>query len=511
MHNLHRVSLVIAICLGTFMASLDISIVNVALPTMLKSLKTSMSGLQWVVDAYALCLSALILSSGPLGDRFGRKRIWLGGIVLFTLGSIICAFAGSLAGLLIGRVIQGIAGAAVIPGALSLLTHAFPEEQQRIRVIGIWSSVNALSLVVGPILGGILVHSSGWPSIFLINIPIGIIAFLLGAWGLIESSHPEHAALDPIGQTLSILWLGLLTFGLISAGQYGWHNPLASWPLSGALVLFALFIWVETKVSRPLVPLILFRKTDFTGYNLASAVLGFSSYSSVFFVSLFLQQAQGWSPIETGWRMAPEFIAMAIMASSFGRLSARFSVNSLAIAGYGLVGIGLLLLAQLQADSHYLNTAIFLAVLGMGMGLGMPATSALVMRSVPAQRSGMASALMNALRQTGMTLGIALLGTLMSLRAVKQLSERLNDNHIPQSFDIAQSAIVDHRLIGDLTLPPFTLAKMTSDAFASGFSIAMLWAGAVSLVMTVWLLVMLHPHFRHSSIQHPIMVSKSQD
>ncbi len=501
MHHLRRVSLVIAICLGTFMATLDISIVNVALPTLLEALDTNMSGLQWVVDAYALCLSALILSSGPLGDRFGRKRVWLSGVVLFTVGSVVCAFAGSLSGLLTGRVIQGIAGAAVIPGALSLITHAFPEERQRIRVIAIWSSVSALSLVLGPILGGILVHTSGWPSIFLINIPIGIIACVLGAWGLSETSHPEHAALDPIGQALNILWLGLLTFGLIAAGQYGWRDPLAAGSLAAAVVLFIVFIWVETKVSRPLLPLGLFRLPDFMRYNLASAVLGFSSYSSVFFVSLFLQQAQGWSALETGWRMAPEFIAMAIMAWCFGKLSARFSVNTLAIIGYALVGVGLLLLAQLDATSSYLNTAVFLALLGAGMGLGLPATSTLVMRSVPAHRSGMASALMNAMRQTGMTLGIALLGTLMSLRAVSQLGEQLSANNVTQAFEMARSVIIDHRFNIESNLPLSSLEEMAHVAFASGFSLAMLWAGAVSLAMTAWLMIMLHPRFRHTAAQ----------
>lgn len=492
MQTLRRASLVIAICLGTFMASLDISIVNVALPAMLSSLQTDMSGLQWVVDAYALCLSALILSSGPLGDRFGRKRIWLAGLALFTIGSLICALATSLGGLLTGRVIQGIAGAAVIPGALSLLTHAFPDEQARSRMIGIWSSVNALSLVVGPILGGVLVNSAGWPSIFLINIPIGIVALVLGAWGLKESANPDHAALDPTGQVLSILWLGALTFGLIAAGDSGWLNPVALWPLLAALVLFALFIWIEKRVERPLLPLALFKQADFTGYNLASTVLGFSSYSSIFFVSLFLQQAQGWSTLETGWRMAPEFVAMALASTTFGRLSARFSVNTLAIVGYGLIGAGSLLLAQLQADSPYGYTSLYLALLGIGMGLGMPATSALVMRTVPAQRSGMASATMNAVRQTGMTLGIALLGTLMNLRAVRQLGAQLSEQGVSGAHDIAHAAVIEHQLPSHVP----QLVELTHGAFASGFSVAMWGAGLVSLAMTAWLLVMLHPRFR---------------
>ncbi|MFZ4831851.1 MFS transporter [Rouxiella sp. Mn2063] len=509
MSGMRRTALVIAICLGTFMASLDISIVNVALPTMLGSLQTDMPGLQWVVDAYALCLSALILSSGPLGDRFGRKRIWLCGIALFTLGSIVCAIATSLNSLLIGRVIQGIAGAAVIPGALSLITHAFPEEQQRTRAIGIWSSVNALSLVIGPVLGGILVHTTGWPGIFLINIPVGIIALLLGGWGIKESAHPEHASLDPLGQVLSILWLGTLTYGLIAAGEYGWHSNPSRLALYAALVLFIIFIWVETQVKRPLLQLSLFRKVDFSGYNFASFVLGFSAYSSVFFVSLFLQQAQGWDAATTGWRMAPEFLAMALAASVFGRLAARLSVNSLIIVGYGLMGIALLLLTLLQADSGYPIVSLYLATLGVGMGLAMPATSSLVMRTVEPQRSGMASATMNALRQTGMTLGIALLGTMMSIEAVDSLAARLRTQGVEQATYIARRAIVEQQ---QTTLPHVEadkLLNLTHTAFASGFSVAMLWAGLLSVFMAIWLAVMLHPRFHLHSQSQPTAQSSS--
>lgn len=496
MSGMRRISLVAAICLGTFMASLDISIVNVALPTMLESLQTDMSGLQWVVDAYALCLSALILSSGPLGDRFGRKRIWLYGVALFTVGSIVCAFASSLGMLLTGRVIQGIAGAAVIPGALSLLTHAFPEEQLRTRAIGIWSSVNALSLVIGPVLGGLLVHTTGWPGIFWINIPVGIVALILGGWGLRESSHPEHAALDPLGQGLSILWLGALTYGLIAAGEFGWHSVQSRFPLYAALALLALFLWVETRVKRPLLQLSLFRNADFSGYNLASFVLGFSAYSSVFFVSLFLQQAQGWSPADTGWRMAPEFLAMALAASGFGRLSAKLSVNSLMIVGYGLMGVALLLLTQLHADSPYALVALYLALLGFGMGLSMPATSALVMRTVAPQSSGMASATMNALRQTGMTLGIALLGTLMSMKAVTTLTAALQTQGVEQAAAIARTAVIEQQQTAVDALSASRMQALTHSAFADGFGIAMLCAGLLSIVMTVWLLIMLHPRFR---------------
>jgi MFS family permease len=298
-----RIALVAAVYLGSFIATLDVSIVNVALPTLQRALATDLAGLQWVIDIYALCLSAFILSAGPVGDRYGRKRAWLAGVVVFTLGSAMCAMAGNLSTLLAGRAVQGVAGALMIPGALSLLAHAFPEPASRARVIGGWSSFTALSLILGPMLGGLLVDHAGWQSIFLINLPIGVLTVGLGLWGIRESSHPEHAALDPLGQVLSVLWLGALTYGLIAAGEYGWGSGRAATALVAAAIGLALFLMVEARVARPLLPLALFRDARFSATNFASFVLGFSSYASLFFFSLFLQQVQGWSPSDTGWRL----------------------------------------------------------------------------------------------------------------------------------------------------------------------------------------------------------------
>ncbi len=497
MPQFQRPALVIAVCLGTFMASLDISIVNVALNTLQSALNTHLAGLQWVVDAYALCLSALILSSGPLGDRYGRKRIWMAGIALFTFGSAVCALSGSLPVLLAGRVIQGVAGAAVIPGALTLLSHEFPEHHARLRVIGLWSSVSAISLALGPLLGGWLVSNAGWPAIFVINLPLGIIALLLGAYGLQESAHPQHAALDPLGQLLSIVSLGSLTYGLITAGQSGWLSFVTGGSLLLAALMFVALIRTERRVARPLLPLSLFRSIHFSGYTLASAVLGFSSYSSIFLVSLFLQQAQGQTPLDTGWKMAPEFIAMAVTSSLFGRISARFSSESLAISGFALIGAGLLLLSQLQVNSDYRIMALWLSILGAGMGVAIPAISGLVMRSADAPRAGMASATMNAVRQAGMTLGIALLGSVMSLHAGHLLAIRLAYQPPLTADTIARQV---------MTAPSSTptidgLVTLTRHAYAGGFSLAVLCSGLISLLMAAGLVLLCSGRFRAAN--HP--------
>jgi len=477
-----RAALVAAVYLGSFIATLDASIVNVALPTLQRALSADLAGLQWVIDIYALCLSAFMLSAGPLGDRYGRKRAWLAGVVVFTAGSAMCAMAGSLATLLAGRAVQGVAGALMIPGALSLLAHAFPEPAGRARVIGGWSSFTALSLILGPLVGGVLVDHAGWQSIFLINLPIGLLAVGLGAWGLRESSHPEHAALDPAGQVLSVVWLGALTYGLISAGEHGWGSTQAAAALAVAAIGLALFLAVEARVKRPLLPLALFRDARFSATSFASFVLGFSVYASLFFFSLFLQQVQGWSASDTGWRLMPQFIATGLVASQFGRLARRCHVHTLMIAGYGLIGASMLLLALFSAGTPYMLLALLFLFLGAGSGLAVPATSTAVMASVAAQRSGMASATTNALRQAGMLIGIALLGTLMSTRAIALLAEALAHAGVPDARQAAAAAVSRHDLGALAALDPGLAHDLLAGALTGGFHAAMACAGLAGLL-----------------------------
>lgn len=484
MHPARRRALVLAVNLGSFITILDISIVNVALPTMQAALRIDMAGLQWVVDAYALFLSAFMLSAGPLGDRYGRKRSWLAGVLLFTAGSALCGLADSLPALLIGRAVQGVAGALLVPGALSLLTQAFPDPKERAQAIGIWASCNAVSLIVGPMLGGVLVAHFNWQSIFLINLPVGALAIALGAWSITESAHPEHAAFDPAGQALSVLWLGALTFGLIAAGEHGWAAPQASGALAVAAAGLLALLWVEHRAARPILPLGLFRDAGFAITNFASFVLGFSAYSSLFFFSLYLQHVQGLSPLAAGWQLAPQFAAAGLVSVVFGRLNLRFGLPRLMVAGYVFIGVAMLGMTAFETDTPYAVTGSLLVLLGLGTGLAVPSTSMAVMATVPRERSGMASATMNALRQTGMTIGIALLGALMSGRAIDAMAASLSRLGAPEAQAAARAAVTQHVMPEQ----PANAAALFADALASGFHAAMLAAGAASLVAAVLLL-----------------------
>ncbi len=485
-----RAVAVAAVYLGTFMATLAISIVSVALPAIQSSLDTSLSGLQWVVGAYTLCLSAFMLSAGPLADRYGRKRTWLIGVGLFTLGAAICAMAGSLAMLIAGCALQGLAGALVIPGALSILTQAFPEPVERAHVIGGWSSFNAISLILGPMVGGLLVDYAGWPSIFLVNLPVGLIALGLGLFGIEESSHPDHAALDPAGQILSIVFLGALTLSLINAGHSGWGASETIVPMVISALTLLAFIAVEMRSLRPVLPVDLLRQRAFASANFASFVLGFSGYTSLFLFSLFLQQGQGWTATETGWRMAPVFTAMLVSSSFFGRLARRFGINRLMVAGYSLLGGAMLLMVSFTSATPYHIVAPVFALLGIGLGLAVPSTGAAAMGSAPRERTGAASATMNALRQGGMTIGIALLGTIMSMRAVASLEAVFAKSGVIDSAAIATVAVQRHEMPSNLKIAPAIFHEMLADAFTHGFSLAVAVAGALGLaaamVLVVW-------------------------
>ena len=476
-----RAVAVAAVYLGTFMATLAISIVSVALPAIQSSLGTSLSGLQWVVGTYTLCLSAFMLSAGPLADRYGRKRTWLIGVALFTLGSAICAAAGTLATLIAGCALQGLAGALVIPGALSILTQAFPDPEERAHVIGGWSSFNAISLILGPMLGGLLVDHAGWPSIFLLNLPLGIVALVFGLVGIEESSHPDHAALDPAGQILSIAFLGALTLSLINAGHSGWSAPETIVPMVISALALLAFIAVERRTSRPVLPVDLLRQRAFASANFASFVLGFSGYTSLFLFSLFLQRGQGWTATEAGWRMAPVFAAMLAASSVFGHLTRRFGMNRLMVAGYALIGGSMLAMVSFTSLTPYPLVAPVFALLGVGLGLAVPSTGAAAMGSAPRERTGAASATMNALRQGGMTIGIALLGTIMSARAVSSLKSVLAQSGFGDATSIAAAAVQRHEVPSMLPIAAEAFNAMLADAFTHGFSLAVVCAGILGL------------------------------
>lgn len=481
-------ALVTAAYLGTFLSTLDLSIVNVALPTLQKVFHSELGGLQWVVNVYAICLSSLMLSAGSLGDKYGHKRIWVLSIIFFIIGSIVCAFANQLNILLWGRAIQGIAGSFLIPGAMPILTHAFPDTKRRSKIIGGWSAFSALALITGPLLGGWLIENYGWESIFMINIPFGILTIILSIWSIPERKYPEHAALDPAGQIASILFLGMLSYSLIEIGEYGLLSKNVLIPLLFSIFSLFLFTYIEVNIKRPLFPISLFKSNqELISLNIASFILGFSGYASLFFMSLFLQQIQTDSPSLAGGHLMPQFVITVLTSLFFGRFVKLIPLRNLLVTGYFLVGFSLCLMLYFKPDTPYFTIGITLAILGLGMGLSVPGTATMVMLSVPLERAGIASATMNALRQIGMSIGIAILGSIMSINAINKMVVNIHEMGKSQSYNIAYTAIIKH------SIPPeqHGLNNAYRVAMSSGFGLAMLCAGITSIFAAFILLFFL--------------------
>lgn len=481
----------LAVSLGSFMVTLDISIVNVALPVIQQDLNASMGDLQWIIDAYALTLSALILSAGIFSDRYGRRLIWLMGIVLFTIGSLLCAISANTTLLIIGRAIQGVGGAAVIPCAMSIILMTFSDIRIRNKMVGIWSATTAIALILGPIAGGVLVSVWGWTSIFSINIPLGFLVLGLGLYGISrEQVLDRKRPMDPLGQVLAIAILAGLTYGLIHLS--GNRLSTSSFVLFGAVILLVVFfIWQQAHNKAPLIPLDLFKSWAFSRYNLVSFVVGFTTYSNIFFLSLFFQNGQGYSAIETGLRMTPEFLAMGICCMTYGIYSRYLSAKRLLIVAFILIALSSLLLALVGRETSYWMIAIQLTLFGIGMGISIPAISLLLLQDAPRDRLGIISGLMNAFRQTGMTISIALLGAIMTKGAIHALNRALNMPEFRGEM-VATDVIIHNIPHAEI---PLTLIQ---DAWSIGFQYAMIGSAIAAILVLLLFIPIKRPEMKVS-------------
>lgn len=395
------------------MVLLDSTIVGVALPDMQNRLHTQLSGLQWIVDAYVLLVAMLLLSGGVFADRFGRKRVFLCGAVVFTLASVLCAVAPSIGWLIIGRVIQGIGAAALSPGSLALLAAAYPVPQERVKAIGLWAGLSGIGLAVGPLAGGILVEAFSWPAIFLVNVPIGVILVLAALPTLSESRNPSAPAIDVPGTALSILGVGALTYGLIEGGSLGWASPAILSSFAAAVVLLAAFVTVEGRGATPMLPLRLFRQRLFTVSNTAMVMVGFALMGSVFFFSQFFVAVQHSSLLAAGLETLPISLAMVIVSPYAGRLVARYGFRIVVTLGMAVAGVGLLTLGVVHANTSYWDMWWRLVITGTGFALTMSPLTGAAIQAVSPQEGGLASGISSTARQIGAVFGVAVLGAIV--------------------------------------------------------------------------------------------------
>jgi DHA2 family methylenomycin A resistance protein-like MFS transporter len=402
-----------AMSLGLGVVQLDITIVNTALSSIGTSLGGSVAELQWVVTAYTITFAAFILTAGALGDRLGAKRIFIAGFAIFTLASLACALAPSARFLIAARAVQGLGAAILVPNSLTLLNHAYADPKARGRAVGIWAAGAAAALTAGPFIGGVLIALVGWRWIFLVNLPIGAAGLWLGWRYAKETPRLAQREIDLPGQIAAIMTLGALAGALIEGGVLGWSDPVVIGGFAAAAVAGLLFVWREARAPQPMLPLSLFNHRLFALSALVGLLFNIAFYGLIFVLSLYFQKVNAWSPFATGLAFVPMMAmvlpANLVTASVNERLGAP---QTIALASV-ITAAGCVALLPMAPGMSYWAIGAQLVVLGGGLGLLVPSLTSTLLGSVEKSRSGIAAGVLNATRQTGSVLGVALFGSLV--------------------------------------------------------------------------------------------------
>jgi EmrB/QacA subfamily drug resistance transporter len=402
-----------AVSVGLFMIMLDNTVVNVALPSIQRELDTGLSELEWIVTGYALTFAALMLIGGKLADAYGRRLVFVIGIAIFTLASLGCGLADSGEMLIGMRIVQGVGAALMNPATLSIIAATFPPKE-RGMAIGIWAGVSALALAIGPLVGGLLTEHLSWNWIFFVNVPVGV-AGVAASFLLIQESRDEtHERLDLPGLFTSALGLFALTYGLIEANQYGWTSGRILLSFAVAVVSLAGFVLLERHQRAPMLDLSLFRSGTYAGANIAMLLVALSMFGVFFFVSLYMQNVLGYSAVRAGAAFLPMTVLVILVAPIAGKLSDRHGSRWLMAGGMTLLSLQLLYFARLGADATFWTLLPGFVAGGLGMSLAMTPTAAAATRAVPVEKSGVGSAVLNAMRQVGGSVGIAMMGAIVA-------------------------------------------------------------------------------------------------
>ncbi|WP_428491312.1 MFS transporter [Rhodopila sp.] len=403
-----------ATSLGFAVVQLDTSILNVALPRIGAALGASLDGLQWAVDAYLLVFAALLLSAGALADRIGARRAFIGGFWIFAAASLACGLATSTAMLVGFRAVQGIGGALLVPCSLALINHACADDTAaRSRAIGIWTASGGVALAVGPVASGILLTTFGWRSIFLANLPIAALGVWMAGRFAVDTVEPARRGIDALGQVLTIVALLALVWAIIEAGTRGWTATVVLAGLALSASAAACLPWVERRAREPAIPLEFFRNPIFSIATIAGFLISVSIYGLSFALTLYFQKVLSYTPAETGWAFVPFALGVTVSNLAGGWLSARVGARVPMAGGLLLAAAGFWLLRGLGADAAYASMLPAQLFVRFGIGFAVPPMTAALLATVPRARSGSASGLLNAMRQAGAAVGVALFGALM--------------------------------------------------------------------------------------------------
>jgi EmrB/QacA subfamily drug resistance transporter len=483
----------VATILGSGVVFLDSTVVNVALPAIGRNLNTGLSGLQWIVDGYVLTLAALLILGGSLGDRYGRRRVMVMGLVGFGLASMVCGLAPSLSWLIGARLVQGVAGALLVPGSLAIIRAVFREGEERGTAVGQWSGWSGITTIIGPLLGGWLVDTLSWRWVFFINVPIIAVAVVLMITQVPESRDEQAAPhLDWAGAILATLGFGGIAYGLTEGPVVGWTSWSILVGLAGGLVALLVFGLVEARLQEPMVPLSLFRSRNFTGANLTTLGLYFALYGMAFFVIIYLQNVVGYSALEAGLVLAPTSLLMLLFSPVAGKLAGRYGPRLFMSLGPFVSGLGMLAFVRLQPDSNYVT--VLLPAVGL-FGLGLVCTVApltdTVISSVPDRRSGVAAALNNAVSRIAALLAVAGLGVVVTLTFSTALVDKTANLNLSPAAQAALAQVAqDPTGSAGSALSPEVRAAVSQSytvAFHRAIEVAaiMAWAGGLVAALII--------------------------
>ena len=482
------------LCVTLLLISLDTTVLNVALPSIVRSIGASSSELQWMVDAYAVVFAGLLLTLGALGDRVGRKWVFMAGLVVFGSGSAFAAWSGSPDRLTLARAVMGMGAAALMPCTLSILTNVFTAERDRVRAIGIWSGTTGLGVAFGPILGGFLLAHFWWGSVFLVNVPIALAGLMAAIWLVPNSKNPSSTRPDPLGAGLSILGLGLLLWGIIEAPGRGWSSPLIIGALTGAVLTIALFVMWERSVDHPMLPMRFFSNRRYSVAIAALALVLFALLGLFFLMTQYLQFVLGFSPLEAGVRIAPVALALLVIAPVSVVVARRLGSKLVVGSGLALVAVGLGILSRTTLAGTYSDCIGPFVVLGIGVALALAPCTESVMGSLPIEEAGVGSATNDTAMQIGGALGVGVLGTALTLRYQHLVAPVISHAAVPASVQRLIESSVGAALAVAQHAPgrqSTALAVLARQAFVSGMDLALVIATVVVALAALLVVVLL--------------------
>jgi EmrB/QacA subfamily drug resistance transporter len=473
------------LCLSLVIVIVGNTVLNVALPTLVRELNASNSALQWMVDSYALVFAGLLLTAGALGDRFGRKGALNLGLAIFGVASAVAAFADSSGQIIALRAVMGVGAALIMPATLSILTNVFPPHE-RAKAIAVWAGLAGAGAAIGPVASGFLLEHFWWGSVFLVNIPLVLATLVAGRFLVPTSKDPNAERLDPVGATLSIVGLGAVLYGIIEGPTHGWTAPATLGALIGGLTVLALFGFWELRTEHPMLDLRFFRNPTFSSATAAINLVFFAMFGTFFLLTQYLQLVLGYSALEAGVRMLPMPFTMMIAAPSSAKFVEKFGSRKVVSTGLFILGLGLLLLAQSDVDTPYWHLVVACVTMATGMGLSMAPSTTGIMASLPLRKAGVGSAVNDTTRELGGALGVAVLGSLLASKFAAGLPSSVAA--LPEAAQEAARSSLGGALGVAASLPQDIggpLAAAAKGAFVDALGVSLVAAAVVTMAAAV--------------------------